>query len=94
LRSYLEKQVGIVRSLTLATEFVVSYAARFYQRKQTIISPQPLVTFSLARVIISILKMEATLFSETSVYDKPTRRHISEDGILQHGFLLKTHMRM
>jgi hypothetical protein len=26
--------------------------------------------------------MEATRFSETSVYNKPTRRHIPEDGIL------------
>jgi hypothetical protein len=28
------------------------------------------------------LKMEATRSSETSVYNKPTRHHIQEDGIL------------
>jgi hypothetical protein len=27
--------------------------------------------------------MEATCSSETSVYNKPARRHIQEDGILQ-----------
>jgi hypothetical protein len=31
----------------------------------------------------SILKMEATRFSESSVLTKPTRRHIPEDGMLQ-----------
>jgi hypothetical protein len=40
------------------------------------------LTLSLARVISSILKMEATRSSETSVYTKPTRRHIPEEGIL------------
>jgi hypothetical protein len=40
------------------------------------------LTLFLVRVISSTLKMEATLSSETSVYNKPTRRHIPEDGIL------------
>jgi hypothetical protein len=31
----------------------------------------------------STLKMEATRSSETSVHTRSTRRHISEDGILQ-----------
>jgi hypothetical protein len=29
------------------------------------------------------LKMKATRFSETSVYSKPKRRHIPQDGILE-----------
>jgi hypothetical protein len=37
-----------------------------------------------ARDISSSLKMEAIRFSETSVYNKPTRRHIPKDDILQH----------
>jgi hypothetical protein len=37
----------------------------------------------LSRVISSTLKMEVTRSSETSVYNKPTWRHIPEDGILQ-----------
>jgi hypothetical protein len=40
------------------------------------------LTLFLSRVISSTLKMEATRSSETSVYNKPTRCHISEDGIL------------
>jgi hypothetical protein len=40
------------------------------------------LTLSLARVISTTLKMEATCSSETSVYSKPTRRHIPEDGQL------------
>jgi hypothetical protein len=40
------------------------------------------VTLSFARVISSTLMMEAIRSSETSVYNKPTRRHIPEDGIL------------
>jgi hypothetical protein len=39
-------------------------------------------TLFLSRVISSILKMEAIRSSETSVYNKPTRRHIPGDGIL------------
>jgi hypothetical protein len=35
-----------------------------------------------ARVISSILKIVGTRSSETSVYNKPTRRHIPEAGIL------------
>jgi hypothetical protein len=31
---------------------------------------------------LNTLKMEATHSSETSVYNKPTRRQIPEDGIL------------
>jgi hypothetical protein len=38
------------------------------------------LTLFFARVI----KMEATCSTETSVYNKPTRRHIPEDDIL-HG---------
>jgi hypothetical protein len=37
----------------------------------------------LARVTSSTLKIEATLSSETPVYNKPTRRHIPEHGILR-----------
>jgi hypothetical protein len=40
-------------------------------------------TLFLARVISPILKMESTHSSETSVYNKPKRGHIPEDGILQ-----------
>jgi hypothetical protein len=39
------------------------------------------LTLFLARVISSILKIDETRSSETSVYNKPTRRHIPEDGI-------------
>jgi hypothetical protein len=39
------------------------------------------LTLFLARFISYILKMEATRSSETSVYNKPTRRHILEDDI-------------
>jgi hypothetical protein len=45
------------------------------------VNNRPSNTF-LARVISSTLKMEATRFSETSVCNKPTWRHIPEDGIL------------
>jgi hypothetical protein len=41
------------------------------------------LTVFLAQVISSTLKMEATHSSETSVYNKHTRRHIAEDGILR-----------
>jgi hypothetical protein len=41
-----------------------------------------LLTTFLARVISSTLKMEVTRSSETSVYNKPTRRHIAEDAIV------------
>jgi hypothetical protein len=37
---------------------------------------------ALKALISSTLRMEATSLSETSVYIKPTRRHIPEDGIL------------
>jgi hypothetical protein len=40
------------------------------------------LTLLLDRVISSTLKTEATSSSETSVYNKPTRRHFQEDGIL------------
>jgi hypothetical protein len=40
------------------------------------------LTLFLARVISSTLKMEATRSSAISVYNKPTRRHIPENGIL------------
>jgi hypothetical protein len=46
-------------------------------------SSQPVsIRLTLARVISSTLKMEAIRSSETSVYIKPTRYHIPEDGIL------------
>jgi hypothetical protein len=38
--------------------------------------------------VISTLKMGATRFSETSVYNKPTRCHIPEDGILCKGIII------
>jgi hypothetical protein len=44
----------------------------------------------------STLKMEAILFSETSVHTRTTRHHIPENGILKCAFLLKffnTHIR-
>jgi hypothetical protein len=40
------------------------------------------LTLFLAGVIYSNLKMEATRSSETSIYNKHTRRHILEDSIL------------
>jgi hypothetical protein len=40
------------------------------------------ITLSFAHFISSTLKMKVTCFSETSVYNKPTRRHVPEDGIL------------
>jgi hypothetical protein len=40
------------------------------------------LTLFLSRFIFSTLKMEATRSSETPVHNKPTRRHIPEDGIL------------
>jgi hypothetical protein len=40
------------------------------------------LTFFLAHGISSTLKMEETCSSETSVYNKPTRRHIPDDDIL------------
>jgi hypothetical protein len=40
-------------------------------------------TLSFARTIPSTLKMEATRSSETSVHNKPTRRHIPKDDIIQ-----------
>jgi hypothetical protein len=41
-------------------------------------------TLFFAHVISFNLKIEATRSSETSVYNKPTRRHIQEDNIV-HG---------
>jgi hypothetical protein len=38
--------------------------------------------FYLSLVMSSLLNMEATRSCETSVYNKPTRRHVPEDGIL------------
>jgi hypothetical protein len=38
------------------------------------------IALFLSRFISSTLKLEATRSSETSVYNKPTRSHISEDG--------------
>jgi hypothetical protein len=46
-------------------------------------SPNCRQSVFLARVISSALKMKATRFSETSVYNKHTRRHIPKDGILR-----------
>jgi hypothetical protein len=42
-------------------------------------------TLFLVRVISSVLKLEATRSSETSVYNKQTRRHILESGIPLNG---------
>jgi hypothetical protein len=39
-------------------------------------------TLFLVRLTSSTLKMEATRSSETSIYNKPTRRHIPQDGTL------------
>jgi hypothetical protein len=47
----------------------------------TVVSQHLSNTF-LARVISSTIKLEVTRSSEMSVYIKPTRRHIPEDGIL------------
>jgi hypothetical protein len=41
------------------------------------------LTSFFARVISSTLKMEKTRSSETSVFNKPTRRQIREEGILK-----------
>jgi hypothetical protein len=41
------------------------------------------LTYFLARVITSALKLEAICSSETSVCNKTIRPHIPEDGILQ-----------
>jgi hypothetical protein len=41
------------------------------------------LTLFFARFISSTLKIEATRFSETSVYNKPARHNISEYGILR-----------
>jgi hypothetical protein len=38
------------------------------------------LTLFLARVIYSTLKMEATHSTETTVYNKPTRRHVPQHG--------------
>jgi hypothetical protein len=40
------------------------------------------ITLFFDRVISSTLKTEETRSSETSVYNKPTRHHIPEEGIL------------
>lgn len=40
--------------------------------------------FFFARDMSSTLKMESTCPSETSVYNRPTRGHIPEDGILHN----------
>jgi hypothetical protein len=45
------------------------------------------LTLFLAHVISSTLKMEATRFSHTSVRNRPTLLHITEDSILQTAFL-------
>jgi hypothetical protein len=42
------------------------------------------VTLFLARGISSALKMEAKLFSETSVHNRSTRRYIPEDSIIRN----------
>jgi hypothetical protein len=42
------------------------------------------LTLFLTRFISFTLKMETTCSSETSVHNKPTQRHIPEDGILQN----------
>jgi hypothetical protein len=42
------------------------------------------LTLFLARVVSATLKMEATRSSETSVYNKLTRRQFPEDGILHN----------
>jgi hypothetical protein len=42
------------------------------------------LTIFLVRVISSTLKMEETISSETSVYNKSTRHHFPEDGILPY----------
>jgi hypothetical protein len=60
-------QRGTARSCRLVTDFRIC---------KYVLSP------FLARVISSTLKMEETRSSETSVYNKSTRRHISQDEIL------------
>jgi hypothetical protein len=50
------------------------------------------LTLFLARVISSTLKMEDTRSSETSVYNKHTRRHIPKDDIL-HIHIMVRHLR-
>jgi hypothetical protein len=42
------------------------------------------LTLFLTRIISSTLKMETTRSSETSVYNKPTQRHIPENSILHN----------
>jgi hypothetical protein len=48
------------------------------------------LTLFLARVYYSTLKMEATRSSETSVFTRPTRRHIQEDGLLRYSAVYMT----
>jgi hypothetical protein len=52
------------------------------RRNNTSQSVSNRLTLFLACVISSVLRMEATCSSETSVYNKPTGRHIPEGGIL------------
>jgi hypothetical protein len=48
------------------------------------------LTLSFSRILSSTLKMEATRSSETSIYNKPTRCHIPEDGSLHKCFMFAT----
>jgi hypothetical protein len=41
-----------------------------------------IANFVPSSLILSNLKMETPRFSETSVIERPTRRHIRQDGIL------------
>jgi hypothetical protein len=49
------------------------------------------LTLFLVRVISSTLKMDMTRSSETSVYNKPTRRHIPKDRVLHIQDVSKLH---
>jgi hypothetical protein len=49
---------------------------------RTVVSQLATVTLLLARAISSTLKMEEVSSFETSIYNKHTRRHIPEDGLL------------
>jgi hypothetical protein len=49
---------------------------------QTDVSAESVNSIIFVGVIYFTMKMEETRSSETSVYNKPTVRHIQEDGIL------------